>query len=356
MNYSYEFSAVKGKQAQKEYYIAMVPLKYLNRMFSNDWSTLTPEYRAQRKLNTNRIPTIKNYILDNPSSYVFSALSASIDGDYTFESAGNSDLGILKIDINAGLLINDGQHRKAAIIEALKENKKLEKETISIVFFEDLGLNRSQQMFTDLNKHAVKTSNSLSTLYDSRDALSILSRNVIKKNAFFRKYTDLEKDNLGKNSSMLFTLSSIYKANKKIIGRNKMTDEIENFIHQYWFELTKNIVEWNELFNGDLYKKDLREDYVLSLGVIISVFGKLGNWFLSNIDTWNQDKEKLEKFKSIDWTRRNPAWKYRIINEKGKIINSEQSVILATNYLKNRLNIKLNNEEKIKEDKMREMV
>ncbi|MBR2108021.1 MAG: hypothetical protein IJ937_12230, partial [Treponema sp.] len=34
-------------------------------------------------------------------------------------------------------------------------------------------------MFTDLNKHAVKTSNSLSTLYDSRDAVAVATKEVI---------------------------------------------------------------------------------------------------------------------------------------------------------------------------------
>ena len=60
--------------------------------------------------------------------------------------------------MDAKLLINDGQHRKAAILAAIKEDETLLNETISVVFFQDQGLARSQQMFTDLNKHAVKTS------------------------------------------------------------------------------------------------------------------------------------------------------------------------------------------------------
>ena len=39
-------------------------------------------------------------------------------------------------------------------------------------FYGDKGLERSQQIFTDLNKHAVKTSNSIAELYDSRDDLA----------------------------------------------------------------------------------------------------------------------------------------------------------------------------------------
>ena len=96
--------------------------------------------------------------------------------------------------------------------------------TISVVFFEDKGLERSQQMFTDLNKHAVRTSNSLSTLYDSRDEFAVITKQVIAEIPFFQKYTDKEKDNLGKNSSKIFTLTNIYKANKNILhGKNRFS-------------------------------------------------------------------------------------------------------------------------------------
>ena len=53
-------------------------------------------------------------------------------------------------------------------------------------------------MFTDLNKHAVKTSNSLSTLYDARDQIAVATKNVIDSIPFFKKYTDKERDILGK--------------------------------------------------------------------------------------------------------------------------------------------------------------
>lgn len=88
---------------------------------------------------------------------------------------------------------------------------------------------RSQQMFTDLNKHAVKTSNSIAELYDSRDQLAVVTRNVISKIKFLNAYTDKEKDILGKYSSNLFTLSTFYNANKRIIRSAPITKENEMF-------------------------------------------------------------------------------------------------------------------------------
>ena len=192
MGITYKFSVVKGVQAQREYYIAMLPLGTLSKIFRNERDYIAPEFRAQRCINEARIPEIRDYILNNRRNYVFSALSASIDGSMKFiPSELDESIGILEVDMEAVFLINDGQHRKAAIEAALAEAPDLARETISIVFFEDAGLERSQQMFADLNKHAVKSTMSLSTLYDSRDDLANAVKAVVSKVAFLAKYAKL---------------------------------------------------------------------------------------------------------------------------------------------------------------------
>ena len=117
MDFVYRFPVVKGIQAKREYYIGMVPLKMIPRLFPSDDEYVLPEYRAQRRLNATRIPVISKYILDNRDNYVFSALAASIDGDFKFISTKeNADIGVLEVSMDAVFLINDGQHRKAAIL------------------------------------------------------------------------------------------------------------------------------------------------------------------------------------------------------------------------------------------------
>ena len=302
MDFCYRFPAVKGLQAGKEYYIAMIPLRILNKIFGNDDEYIPPEYRAQRRLNTTRIPVIKDYILDNRDSYVFSALAAAIDGEYNFApSIASADLGILEVSMDARFMIVDGQHRKASIIEAITEDETLNTETISVVFYEDKGLQHGQQMFTDLNKHAVKTSNSIAELYDSRDALAVVTRRVISEIEFFDQYTDKEKDILGKFSSNFFTLNTFYKANKKILKRAKCNDAAEAFLKQYWSAVVKHILPWNELTNKELSKVDLREKYIITQAIIIQALGVLGNHFLTN------DDKELEKsiagLEKVDWLR-----------------------------------------------------
>ena len=120
----FSFPAVKGIQANMEYYVAMVPLDCIPKLFTFTDENLPPEIRSQRTLNKARIPEMCDYILTNLSSYVFSALTASIDGDISFEPTdANSYLGMLSVSMSAKMLINDGQHRRAAIEAALKRNR-----------------------------------------------------------------------------------------------------------------------------------------------------------------------------------------------------------------------------------------
>ena len=352
MNFSYHFPAVKGIQAGREYYISMVPLKLLSRLFPAEEEIVLPEYRAQRRINEARIPEIKNYILDNRDTYVFSALSASIDGEFKFTPYMDTDVGIFEVDMESIFLINDGQHRKAAIEAAMKEDPSLEKETISIVFFNDEGLARSQQMFADLNKHAVKTSNSLATLYDFRDEIAVATKRVIDAIPFFKKYTDKERDILGKNSSSLFTLNMIYKANQKIMHGENCSDSDAAFLLEYWELVSDNIVEWQEVLNKTLTKKDLRENYIVTLAITISALGKLGRFFYDN-SNYNMN-EYLPKLQQIDWLRSNSIWVGRTIRKNGKVLNGEEAISLTCSVIKREIGIPLTKEEQQKEKQISE--
>ncbi len=345
----YQFPAVKGFQAGKDFFICMIPLGLIGRIFMSESADVPPEYRAQRRLNELRIPEIRDYILNNRDSYVFSALAASVDGTMDFIPATHSEtVGVLEIDMDASFLINDGQHRKAAIEAALLEDESLKTETISVVIYKDQGLQRSQQMFTDLNKHAVTTSKSLNTLYESKDPTAIITKNVINAINFLRKYTDKEKDNLSKYSSNIFTLNTFYTAHRRITKIIGTSSSSEDFIRKFWENVVINMREWNEMDHGELSKKNLREDYITTQGLIILAFGRLCEFYCVNqsIDMINT----LKDLKSIDWLRNNEAsWMHRAIKPNGKINRNEQGIFLTYIEIKRLLELPISNEEFKKE-------
>src|SRR5690606_15086611 len=199
----------------REYYVTMWPLRLIPKLFLFDEEELPPEMRAQRTLNKARVPEMARYIVDNPDSYIFSALTASVNADVRFtplvNDGGVADrVGTLAIPMDARFVINDGQHRRAAIARALEENPDLSDETIAIVMFIDVGLNRCQQMFADLNRHAIRPAKSIGVLYDHRDPLSTVAKEAVLRSPFFSDLTEMETSNLAARSRKLFTLSAFY--------------------------------------------------------------------------------------------------------------------------------------------------
>lgn len=350
MDFVYKFPVVRGIQAQREYYIAMVPLKMISHLFPDDEEYVPPEYRAQRKLNESRVPVMSRYILENRDSYVFSALAASIDGNFEYiPNEKNSDTGILEVVMDARFLINDGQHRKAAILEALEEDKTLGNETISIVFFEDKGLERSQQIFTDLNKNAVKTSKSIAELYDSRDPLAVATRNTIKHIEFLDTYTDKERDNLGKYSSKLFTLNNFYTANRIIFGKKDLIEKDEKFLQRFWELVTENMTPWNDIENKEISKKELRENYIATQGVVIQALGRVGHHFYEHQEL--SMEQYMPLLKKVNWKRSSKKWKLRAIRENGRIITNKKAILLIGNVIKKKLGFNLSEDEQLAEEK-----
>jgi len=350
-SFNHSFPAIRGIQAEREYYIAMCPIKLVPRMFLFDEEELPPELRAQRTLNRSRIPEISRYVIDYPKDYVFSAITASIDGKVQFipyrDNGKENKMGTLIFPMTANILINDGQHRRAAIEEALKVRPEVGAETIPVVFFIDAGLKRSQQMFADLNKHAVRPTKSLGILYDTRDPFSRLALHLSDSVPLFKGFTEFEKTTISNRSIKMFTLSSIYQATIELVGKKSKDKNVSDLEKEraieYWTEVTKIVPEWELLIQNKVSSHELRRDYIHAHGIALHSLGIVGNALIAQYPkNW---KKQLLKLKNIDWSKSNTKlWEGRAMIG-GKINKSRINLLLTSNVLKNELGLKLTPEE-----------
>lgn len=348
------FPAIRGVQAGREYYITMWTLRTLRQISIFDEKELPPELRAQRVLNKARIPEIADYILDNPKDYVFSAITASIDSHVDFEpfstKPGEDRLGTLKVPMDAKFIINDGQHRRAAIIEALDQKPELAYETIAVVFFLDIGLDRCQQMFADLNRHAIRPSRSLGLLYDHRNDKAKLARLIVMKSEVFRDIVDLEKSSLARRSRKLFTLSAFYNASADLVQdlATGNFDEDSKLARDYWEAVARQFPSWAQVREGRMPASEVREGYIHSHGIALQALGKTGNALLK---TWPAKwRAKLSALKGIDWSRSNAKlWEGRALIG-GKVSKVTTNIILTTNVVKHALGLSLSEDEQRVED------
>ncbi|MEH1031940.1 DNA sulfur modification protein DndB [Micromonospora profundi] len=354
--FEYVFPAIRGVQAQREFYVTMCPLRLIPRLFVFDEEELLPELRAQRTLNRARVPEIARYILDNQGSYTFSALTASVDADIRFEGFATDGpvdrIGMLSIPMSAKFVINDGQHRRAAIEEALRDNPDLGDESIAVVLFLDLGLNRCQQMFADLNKYAIRPAPSLSVLYDQRDRLACIARQVCFQSRTLTDLVETEKSNLSIRSRKLFTLSAVRTCTKGLLdGFSDMSyDEQAALATDFWAALIDIFPDWKRVASQEVTAGDIRRDFLHSHGVVLHALGKVGNQLVNASPSPQTWREKLEPLRKIDWSRANrETWEGRAL-VGGKISKSRANVILTTNALRLAMGQKLNNEEQTVED------
>ena len=343
------FPVIRGVQAGREYYVAMWTLRMLSRISIFDEKELPPELRAQRILNKVRIPEIADYILDNPKDYVFSALTASIDSEVHFapisERLEEARLGLLKVPMDAKFIINDGQHRRAAIIEALEQKPELGAETIAVVFFLDIGLDRCQQMFADLNRYAIRPSRSLGLLYDHRNEKANLARLVVTKSEIFRDIVDMERSSLAPRSRKLFTLSAFFNASADLL-QDIATGDLEadaKLAREFWESVARQFPSWLQVREGRMPASEIREGYIHSHGIALQAIGKAGNALLKAYPgKW---RSRLGGLGELDWSRANARlWEGRALIG-GKVSKVTSNVVLTTNVVKQTLELPLEEEE-----------
>ncbi len=343
----------------------MMSMSEIPRFFKfNDWQQFTPELRAQRVLNESRIPVIAKYITDNEDDYIFSSITCSYTCDLMFEPFSDDfpDIGQISLDFeNMEFVINDGQHRCAAIANAINENPAIAKNKISVLLFPWENLERMQQMFSDLNRHAQKSSKSLNILYDQRDPLGALTTNVVESVDMFKNMVDFEKISLPIKSHKLLTLTSLYDSNKELINRliknnEPDYDNLEKIVIEYWNEVANVMKDWSKVADGQMPASALRQEQISTHSVVLRAIGSVGGVLLSEYeDTW---KEKIKKLGDIDWRKGigkqvNPMWDGVCISA-GSVVSNKQARVATFGVLLSELGLEIKQSNKSKSKKLKD--
>ena len=331
------FEAVRGIQAGREFYIGMCSFAtlYNHFKFNND-PQIPPNLRAQRKLRESRIPVIANYILNNQNDYIFSSVTVSVGGKITFHAdpsqGENGRIGKIIIPIDAPILINDGQHRCAAIKSAYEQRSDLGSEKISVVFFEDQGLKKSQQIFADLNKHAVKPTKSLGILYDHRDYFARFIVTLADDVEIFRGRTEMEKTSISNRSLKFFTLNGIADATRYLlrIKTKTISADKQKLAVEFWDEVAKNIPEWNLLIEKKVTPYELRQGFVHAHTNVLNALGLVGHALTTQYaDNW---KQKLKGLQKVRWERDDPIWEGKLVID-GRMLKTRLGIKKAADVI-----------------------
>jgi DNA sulfur modification protein DndB len=221
-----------------------------------------------------------------------------------------------------------------------------------VVFFKDKGLKKSQQMFSDLNRHAIRPATSLARLYDHRDPLAEIIRRVVYEAEVFKGVVEMERTTLAERSIKMFSFSGIYNATKYLIAddyRKKIEQTTKNLI-QFWDAVGEQFGKWKGVRIGNISASELRKDYINTHGVILQAIGLSGRDLLKTFP--NNWRKKLKRLKTINWLKTNSIWNRRVL-VNGRVVKNNNSIILASNIIKKSYGLELTTGEKAVESKLK---
>ena len=343
-----KFPAMEAIIGQRTYYACVMKLSSIPKMFTfTDWIEFTAEDREQRVLNKKRIPDIARYILDNEDGFLFSSITASYKCKVRFEPVNSDGLGFLEMDLEeANFVINDGQHRCAAIAQAIKENPDLREESISVLLFPYESKQRVQQMFSDLNRYVVKTAKSLDILFDQRDILAKVTLEVCESVPAFQGMVDKDNVSLPARSEKMFTLSSLYDANQELLAEKRNSDdaffnELVTTGVDYWTTVSRFMPDWQRVKNG-IRPIELRQENISTHSVVLRALGGLGAEIMKQFPSdW---KNRVADLSAVNWSKKNREWE-NVCMVANSVVSNRQARLATKAYLKRKLALTLSESE-----------
>jgi DNA sulfur modification protein DndB len=249
---------------------------------------------------------------------------------------------MLRLKLGDELIINDGQHRAAGIVRALKDSPSFKDDALSVLLFPWENTDRVQQMFSDLNRFVQKTSKSLDILYDKRDDIAAATLAMIETVPVFKEFTEKEKVSLEAKSTKLFTLAALYDANVELLKGHAKATIVENAktLTEYWSEVARHMPDWNRVVNETKRPLEIRQEKIATHSTVLRALGGLGVDLLSS-SAWQQH---LVRLADIDWSKKNPEWE-NICITANSVISNRQARAATKAFIKFKIGLPLTDAE-----------
>lgn len=342
------FPAVRGVQAGRIFYMACVPFRTVKNMFRVDTGDGSALSRSQREVNQNRAKKFAEYLDNNPKSFVCPALTGVIDGEGSkfIESAvdGMSNVGVLQVPMDAGLLFVDGQHRATGITKA--DLTGTSGDSAPIMLFDNMTLEERQMAFSDINGNVAKPAQALSDAYNHRDDVAELARYVATVVPSFNGFVDYERNVISANSAYLFSLKTIKEANVRLLGVKKnseIDDGQRKLVVDFW-------TNWFDAIGFDIAfagagqeAAELRQQSIASTGVILNAAALMGNRLITQFG--DDYAEHLKPLGDVDWRRKSDDFANRCVNPELRTMKSDATAVkLTANFFLIKMSVRLDPE------------
>lgn len=198
------------------------------------WDPIFPEEeKGQRALLRSRVTqSIVPYLLENRDDAFFSSLAIILvpaDGSplqegkhYRFKPTnGNPNVGILEIEDDVMMFVADGQHRREAIKQALRQDSSIGMQHVPVVFVPFKKNGQVRQLFSDLNLNAKPVSKTQGLAFETRDPIVVATKQVAADVLLFRgppSRVNMESNSLSTRSPYVVSMNTLKNAHAEVFS------------------------------------------------------------------------------------------------------------------------------------------
>jgi len=314
--------ATEAQMGNTKYYVTTMGLGEVARHVKyretpDDWP---PELLTQRKLNSGRVKKeMVPYLLNNPDHFYGALVVEHVrHGEPThevrFKKENDDGSGWIELDGTETLEVGDGQHRLSSIKIAVEQRPELARERIAVIILPHRNLKHTQQLFSDLNRHAKPTPKSLNILFEHREEEAILARDVARESRYLSKRVGFTGSNLSLSSKSPYfvTLSTFYGCTcalaDAISAELTTREERKSFMLHVWDDVVfPSLPDMALLQDGRLKPADLRSRYLFATMLGIECLAEAAAAAIQQFPTkWELIlKQGLSQIK---WDLADPAW------------------------------------------------
>ncbi|WP_129677568.1 DNA sulfur modification protein DndB [Candidatus Chloroploca sp. Khr17] len=345
---NYSFLAISGKQGDFQYFIIQLPLRLVTRLLLFDEVEVPDTLRKIRSLDPGLIESTAGYLLAQAKDYVLAPFVATVHSQVVFTelTAEHSEIGWLSVPFTAAIILQHGQHQRAALQQFLAQMPERGNDTLPVMLVPDPDFVRSTRLYADLQQMTTLGTRSQRVLYAHSD-LAMFVRQLAVDVPLFQDRIELEKTTISNRSTALFTLSAVYQATQALLHMQKeeaLTAEQALRGEQFWRQLGEIIPQWSQVIRSEVTPAYLRENYVHAHTVTLVAIALAGQALIhAHPEDWSK---RLRMLGSIDWSRKNTRlWEGRVMI-RGRMSKTHDSLKLTTIALKRAMGLTITEQER----------
>jgi len=336
---------IRFRQGNREFLQGVLPVNFVTRHFdskpaSKGASIAEAEKATNRPLLEDHVKAISKYLVENAgNTYILPPLSVNIHSIrwlrfYTTNSDEVITFGYLYLSPSTTYTITDGQHRLAALVEAMAQLPQEIKDQfgengIPVMISLESDVRQAHQDFADCSRVRPLPPALLAT-YDRRNPGNRLFLDLIDRCPIFRDKIESTSKSIAKTSTNLFTANQVkgyvkawllrswsgsveqYEEDiQRLISTQQLQDQRLAELVAFTTALTEEIPVWREIAAITQEKRtkilDIRSgQYVCLEGEGLVILGYIGNELLSYVpDNW---REYVRRLGSINWQESDLMW------------------------------------------------